>query len=299
MNIEIVASNLPPNEGPVWCDDGSLVVSSIAPGGLIRLLPETGEVEKLVTFPGGANAAQLAWDGGFLIANNGGIDFTPFASVLRIDPELIPYNPGQPSLQHFTREGELITLIGEPLQAPNDLILDGEGAVYFTDPPPNGGVGQQGNVGRLWKFAREGELSLVADQFKYINGIALSPAGRLLVVEDRGLMWINPHDGSREWLIPELPGTSPGDGFAFDRDGNIYCACPMDHCLRILDERGLQTGEIYFGDNAQPTNCCFGGEDLCTLYVTELFPGRVCAVVDMPVPGLAVETGSFPARETR
>ena len=34
------------------------------------------------------------------------------------------------------------------------------------------------------------------------------------------------------------------------------------------------------------TNCCFGGDDLRTLYATEAIPGRVVAWEDMPTPGL-------------
>ena len=42
------------------------------------------------------------------------------------------------------------------------------------------------------------------------------------------------------------------------------------------------------------TNCCFGGHDLRTLFVTEGMPGRVVAFEGMPTPGLPVHRVALP-----
>jgi sugar lactone lactonase YvrE len=42
------------------------------------------------------------------------------------------------------------------------------------------------------------------------------------------------------------------------------------------------------------TNCCFGGTDRRTLFVTEGLPGAV-AFGDLPTPGLEVEAWAVPA----
>jgi hypothetical protein len=34
------------------------------------------------------------------------------------------------------------------------------------------------------------------------------------------------------------------------------------------------------------TNCCFGGDDLRTLFATDAIPGRVVAWEGLPTPGL-------------
>jgi sugar lactone lactonase YvrE len=139
---------------------------------------------------------------------------------------------------------------------------------------------------------------LLARGFKYDNGVALSPEGRLLIVEAQGLLWIDPADGKREWWIEELPGESPGDGFAFDVEGRLYCACPMDHCIRVFDRDAKQIDQIDLGPGAYPTNCCFGGADRCTLFTTELAPGasvrsRGCRAPDCHSrPGLRPETSA-------
>jgi gluconolactonase len=288
MQYEVVTEETPLGEGPVWCPDGTLVISLISPGALVRIEPASGKLEKLVSLPGGANSAQLADDGGFVVANNGGIDFTAFADALRIDAAKIPYRPGPPGLQRVAADGTVTVLAHEGLQAPNDLIVARDGTIYFTDPPPHGGMRSQGGEGRFWSYARSGELRLVASGFQYDNGVALSPAGRLLLVEGQGLLWLDPESGEQEWWIEKLPGTSPGDGFAFDVEGRLYCACPMDHCIRVFDADANPIEQIDLGAGAYPTNCCFGGVDRRTLFTTELAPGRVCAIEGLPSPGLAL-----------
>ena len=286
MKYEVVTSEAPLGEGPVWCPDDTLVISLISPGGLLRISPESGESKLLVSVAGGANSAQLADDEGFVVANNGGIDFRGFAMGLGIDVEKIPYTPGPPGLQRVSPQGEVTDLAQEGLQAPNDLIVAADGTIYFTDPPPHGGTRSSGGEGRFWSY-RSGEAPrLIASGFQFDNGVALSPEGRLLIVEAQGLLWIDPESGEQEWWVESLPGESPGDGFAFDAEGRLYCACPMDHCIRVLDTGGKQLEVIDLGDNAYPTNCCFGGLEGRTLFTTELAPGRVCVIEGLPTPGL-------------
>ena len=294
MKVQVVVSDVPLGEGPVWCPDGSLVISQISPGGLLRIRPESGAREALVSFEGGGNSAQLASDGGFIVANNGGIDFTPFAAGLGIDAAGIPYTPGSPGLQRVGPDGEVAMLVTERLQAPNDLVVAPDGTVFFTDPPPHGGVQSGGGEGRFWSYGRDGDLRLIAEGFDYDNGVALSPEGRLLIVEGRGLLWIDPESGEREWFVEQLPGESPGDGFAFDEEGRLYCACPMDHCIRVIDRSGAVLETLDLGPGAYPTNCCFGGDDRRTLFTTELAPGRVCAIESLPTPGLSLTPWPVP-----
>lgn len=287
MKYEVVSAAVPLGEGPVWCPDGSLVVTTISPGRLLRIDPRTGRFSEIASVAGGANSAHLARDGGFVVTNNGGIDFTVFAVHLGLDPAKIPYRPGPPCLQRIAPDGRVSTLVVDGLQAPNDLAVSSDGTIYFTDPPPHGGTQHAGKKeGRFWAYHAKTGLRQIANGFEYCNGVALSPEGRLLIVEGRGLLWIDPATGEREWFIERLPGESPGDGFAFDLDGRLYCAAPMDHCIRIFDRGGKQLDVVELGEAALPTNCCFGGADRRTLFTTELTPGRVCAIEGLPTPGL-------------
>ena len=297
MKYEVVSADVSLGEGPVWCPDGSLVVTTISPGRLLRIDPRTGRQSEIASVAGGANSAHLASDGGFVVTNNGGIDFTVFAVDLGLDPAKIPYRPGPPCLQQISQDGRVTTLASEGLQAPNDLAVAKDGTIYFTDPPPHGGTQHQGKKdGRFWAYHPKSGLRQIASGFEYCNGVALSPEGRVLIVEGRGLLWIDPATGEREWFIEQLPGESPGDGFAFDLDGRLYCAAPMDHCIRIFDKSGKQLDVVDLGPTALPTNCCFGGADRRTLFTTELTPGRVCAIEGLPTPGLPLGPWQPPAR---
>ena len=286
LTYEVVTAEAPLGEGPVWCPDGTLVICQISPGRLHRIDPASGAATEIAAVLGGCNSAQLASDGGFVVCNNGGIDFTGFAEALGLDVAKIPYAPGPPGLQRVFPDGDVITLAHEGVQAPNDLVVAGDGTVYFTDPPPHGGTQTDEPNGRFWAFTMESGLREIASGFQYDNGVALSPEGRLLIVEARGLQWIDPATGETEWWIETLPGESPGDGFAFDVEGNLYCACPMDHRVRVFDRTGKQVDEVDLGEGAYPTNCCFGGADGRTLFTTELAPGRVCAIESLPHAGL-------------
>ena len=55
MKYEVVTSEAPLGEGPVWCPDGTLVITTISPGGLLRIDPASGRTERIASFPGGGN----------------------------------------------------------------------------------------------------------------------------------------------------------------------------------------------------------------------------------------------------
>ena len=288
MKAEVVATEVPFGEGPVWCPDGTLVITHVGPGLLRRIWPESGRTEVIAQCGGGANAAQLASDGGFVVTQNGGIDLAPFADTLGMSPDQVPsFEPGTPGLQRVLPTGEVVYLADRGFQAPNDLIVDEAGTLYFTDPPQPHSANMESShsVGRLGSYTADGGVRLIADEFSYNNGIALSPDGRLLVVEARGLMWIG-RDGEKDWLVETLPGEGPGDGFCFDQDGRIYVAQPMDQRICVLDASGKLQGAVDLSNGAAPTNCCFGGADHRTLFTTELVPGRVMAIEGLPTPGL-------------
>ncbi|MCH2171613.1 SMP-30/gluconolactonase/LRE family protein [Myxococcota bacterium] len=287
MKLHTVVDGVPLGEGPVWCPDGTLVITHISPGGLRRIDPANGASERIASMPGGANAAQLASDGGFVVTQNGGIDFTVFADSLGLNASKIPYAPGTPGLQRVRPTGEVEYLLDEGFSAPNDLVVATDGTIFFTDPPQlKHGRHSDAAEGRFWAYEPGGQVRLIAEGFSYDNGVALSPEGRPLIVEGSGLLWIDPNTGDREWFVEKLAGESPGDGFCFDVEGRVYVCCPTDHCVRILDRDGHELEMVELGEGALPTNCCLGGEDGKTLFTTELAPGRVMALEGLPAPGL-------------
>src|SRR5258708_39939751 len=68
----VIPSGIAFSEGPVWCADGTLVVTSVAGGALYRVWPQEGRAEICAQTQGGANGAALAADGSILATQNGG-----------------------------------------------------------------------------------------------------------------------------------------------------------------------------------------------------------------------------------
>jgi gluconolactonase len=274
------------------------VITHITPGGLRRIWPATGRSQVIAdTGGGGANSAQLATDGGFIVTQNGGIDFKPFAELLGLDKNAVPaHRPAPGGLQRVTPSGSVSYLAQTGFHAPNDLVVTRDGTVYFTDPPHlEGGTPPDPAApgkGRVWSYTSQGGARLVANGLSYPNGIALSPDGRLLIVEGPGLMWIDPKTGAKDWLVEQLP-RGQGDGFCFDVDGRIYVATPLGRGITVLERDGKLAD--FWDTGGVVTNCCLGGADGRTLYTTELAPGRVLAFERAPARGLPLHTWPAPA----
>jgi len=291
-HAEVVVTGLMFPEGPVWCDDGTVVCTSVAEGALYRVWPQHHRAERIAVTGGGANAAAPVDDGGFLVTQNGGIDFRG----LGLYAEAPPYRPAEAGLQRVAPDGTATYVAIGGFNAPNDLVVAPDGTVYFTDPPQHPPPPEP--VGRVHALRPDGTTEVVASGFSYCNGIALEADATLVVIEGRGLLRLLA-DGSREWVTPEL-GTGGGDGMCIDADGNFYVAATTGHGVRVLDPAGL---EVEFLDIAAPfegpavtTNCCFGGADRRTLFATDGIPGQLVAWEHMAVRGAEVHAWPAPGR---
>jgi gluconolactonase len=284
----VVGTGIPFSEGPVWCDDGTIVATSVAAGSLFRVWPETGTTEKIADTRGGANGAALAEDGSILVTQNGGMDFSKLRGVFAELPKAEPATPG---LQLARADGSVSYLADTGFHGPNDLAVAEAGEIFFTDPghypPPDTGIG------RVMVYERDGTVRTYADGFHYCNGIAFDLDGHVVVVEGRGLQRVFP-DGSREWVIETL-GRGGGDGFCLDADGRYYVASTVEHGIRVVDTDGAVLDFLEIDGDGLSTNCCFGGSDLRTLFVTDAIPGNVVAFEGMPTPGLPLPAWPGPA----
>ena len=273
-------------EGPLWCpgagaEGGTVVCTSVSEGALFGIDPTTGSCIRIAETGGGANGAAPTSDGGFLVTQNGGLDFA--AIGMFDDPP--PYRAAQPGLQRVGPDGDVSYLTPpDACRAPNDLVVAPDGTVYFTDPPP--WPLPEAALGRVWAYRRDGSLDLVADGLWYPNGIGLEPDGTIVVVEN-GLMG-RPHFG----LLRLRPGEPPdrfvaqtGDGFCMDVDGRLYVAGGI-HGVTVLDPDGAVVETLALPGDGVTTNCCFGGPDGRTLYATDAVPGGLWAWDDLSAPGL-------------
>ena len=277
MKAEVVVDGVRFGEGPVWLGDGMLAVTSVPDGVLWRVDVAAGTKEVLADTGGGPNGAAPCADGGLLVAQNGGLDYSTFGIL--DDPP--PYRPGTPGLQRVGPDGSVTYLLDEGFHAPNDLVVREDGAVLFTDPghypPPDPPVGRV----LAWHAARG--LEVLGEGFWFCNGIALEPDGTPVVVERRGLLRLRP-DGGREWVVETL-GRGGGDGFCVDVDGRFYVASTVEHGVRVIED-GREVDFLQIPGAGVTTNCCFGGDDGRSLFASDAMPGTVVVWERMPTAGL-------------
>jgi len=178
-----------------------------------------------------------------------------------------------------------------PFAAPNDLVMDKQGRIYFTS-RPGGTDPTKGNVNAVYRIDPDGEVTQLLHwpDIHMPNGIVISPDGNTLhLIEahpdtdrNRNILSFDLSErgelNNRRTLINFYPGRS-GDGMCIDEQGNLYVAAGL-HATRntseTLDTRpGIHvispTGELLaYRETPEDTvtNCTFGGKDRKTLYVT-------------------------------
>ncbi len=283
MQSHVVGTGIPFAEGPVWCADGTVVATSVAAGALFRVWPEQQKVERIADTKGGANGAALASDGSILVTQNGGIDFAGLPGVFATLPKCVATEPG---IQLATPDGTVTYLARDGFHGPNDLAVTDDGRVIFTDPghyPPS-----DEETGRVMALERDGSVTTYADGFYYCNGVVLEADGTVVVVERRGLQRVFP-SGEREWVVETL-GKGGGDGFCRDVDGRFYVASTIEHGIRVVDRDGSIVDFLPIEGDGLSTNCCFGGSDMRTLFVTDALPGNLVAFESMPTAGAVLPT---------
>ena len=116
---------------------------------------------------------------------------------------------------------------GKPLNTPNDLAIRSDGTIFFTDPKPlrSGGPSALGYSGVYALPSSGGELRLIADDFKYPNGIALSPDEKVLYISDTTAGHIRAFDLAADGSLSKGRVHSEvriPDGIAVDADGRIW-----------------------------------------------------------------------------
>ncbi|HUU38037.1 MAG TPA: SMP-30/gluconolactonase/LRE family protein [Candidatus Desulfaltia sp.] len=198
----------------------------------------------------------------------------------------------------MTIQGTIVTTLaasygGKPLDGPNDLVVDAKGGLYFTDPQftPDATKNQPGRA--VYYLTPDGKVIRVIepDVFAMPNGVLLSPDGKSLYVNNTydsetfwnvdtdkdNFVWVYDVNedgtlaGGRKFAELHLTAdvldrkgrSTSADGMTIDELGNIYVATYGG--LQIFNNRGEFIGIVHFP--IFPVSCCFGGEDMKTLYV--------------------------------
>ena len=295
-----VATGLLFPEGPVALPDGRVALVEIARR-TVTLVEQDGAKRILAETGGGPNGLALGPDGAFYVTNNGGFAFHEDADGLRPTVQPADYSGGR--LERVDPESGAVRVLyrdasGQPLRGPNDLVVDREGGIWFTD------LGKRRardlDYGGVYYAAADGSAIVEAvHPFITANGIGLAP--------DESVLYVAETEGGRLWAFDlEAPGRirkagwpSPHggrlvytagnsyerfDSLAVEASGNICVATLINGGISVISPAG-QLVEFVAMPDRYTTNICFGGKDLKTAYITLSQTGRLVAM-DWPRAGL-------------
>ena len=164
---------------------------------------------------------------------------------------------------------------GKRFNAPNDLVLDSAGGLYFTDPGFGAPKPPPQEKTCVYYVAADGTVTRLIDDLPNPNGVILSPDEKTLYVIPSGQAEMMSYPVQSPGKIgkgkvfctltqPEGRKGTGGDGLTVDTRGNLYITSQLG--LQVFDPSGKRLGILRFPE--QPANATFGGKDMKTLFVT-------------------------------
>jgi len=252
--LQRVAGDFGVTEGPAWDPRGFLYVSDEEQNKIFRLYPN-GRRE--VFFQTG----------------------DPDGSTLDRDHELVTTASVLRAVVKVRQDGSYRVLAdkynGKRFNSPNDVVLGPDGALYFTDPTLDLPKGEQQEIPfqGVYRLGTDGTVTLLTRELMQPNGLAFSPDGKHLYIDDSERRDIRVYDFSAggnlsngRVFATEAGGPKSGvpDGMRVDRDGNLFVTGPLG--VWVWDVRGNHLGTIVMPE--QPANLAWGDDDFRTLYIT-------------------------------
>ena len=183
--------------------------------------------------------------------------------------------------------GEVVVLVdrheGRRLNAPNDLTVAPDGAIWFSDPTfgisnPDQGYPAEPELPHrsVYRFDPEDDTLLRAADFERPNGVAFSSDGCVVYVSDtsraeredgtHGIYAFGVEDGKalRDRRLFREIGTGIPDGFCVDSRGWVYSSSEIG--VQVFSPEGEPLARIPTLQTC--SNCAFGGMDGSRLFVT-------------------------------
>ncbi|RMF88697.1 MAG: SMP-30/gluconolactonase/LRE family protein, partial [Nitrospinota bacterium] len=263
-------------EGPVW-DGEAIYFTHIPTSRILRYDPHSGEIRIWHSNTNRTNGLAYDLEGRLFGCCAGG------RSLVRFEPD-----------RRITTIAD--RLEGRKLNTPNDLAIDRQGRIWFTNPWNAGNIdpGEQPELDHQSVLRADPQpdgtytVTRVTFDTTMPNGILVSPDQRTLYVAESGYT-VEQNRELRAYPIlddgslgpytvlhtfgADTRGVHRGvDGMCFDAEGNIVACAGWEQAgpgpmIYIFSPTGrvLETHPV---PAMRPTNCCFGGPDMTTLYVT-------------------------------
>ena len=248
-------------EGPVWFGDaGCLLFSDIPNNRVLRYTPGAG----ITTFRAPSNYAN-----GHTRDRQG---------------RLISCEHGLRRVTRTELNGDITVVadryLGKQLNSPNDVVVQSDGAIWFTDPHYGiltnyeGFQSAQELPCNVYRVDPDGSIQAVLTDFACPNGLAFSPDEQTLYVADTGRMFHHDPQLIRSFSMASgrpvggdvFHAIAPGcaDGIRCDSDGNLWSsAADGVHCIA---PDGHLMGKVLIPEVV--SNLCFGGRAKHQLFIT-------------------------------
>lgn len=275
---EVIATGFDWSEGPLWIEGSNMLLFSDVPRNTIYKWTEKGGVEVYLRPSGYTGSAKRGGETG-----SNGLTLDPEGRLVlcqhgdrRVARMEAPVNQPQP--RFTTLAGQYN---GKTFNSPNDVVYNGKGEIFFTDPPyglekyvddPLREIPFQG----VYKVTTAGEVVLLVDSITRPNGIAFLPGEKTLLVAnsdgnkptwyaltlaengsvDHVRIFANVQD-----LDKNLRGG--GDGLKVDKRGNVFATGPGG--IWIFNASGKLLGRIRLKEAV--SNCALSPDEK-TLYIT-------------------------------
>lgn len=280
-DASIVAKSFIWSEGPVWVEKTrSLLVSDI-PGNTIYQWSQANGQGIYLKHAGfsdtldhrgsdGSNGLAIDQNNQLIICQSGA------RRIVRMKAEV-----GAPSANY---EVLADNYQGKKLNSPNDLVVDRNNAIYFTDPvyglpEEDKDPSREINFEGVYRISPGGSIQLLIDSIPRPNGITLSPDEKTLYIagsDENKSAWyaytlsdsgtivsggilLDASPLRAKALIKQAPG-----GLKTDHSGTIYSSGPEGIC--IISPWGKLMGLIKVKDRST-SNCAFNSTK-DTLYIT-------------------------------
>jgi sugar lactone lactonase YvrE len=268
-------------EGPVWKNDLGLLFSDI-PSNTVYLWSQESGRSIYMNPSGNSNGLAFDSDGLLILAQHGPRQISRLETGSALTPIATHY-------------------LGKRFNSPNDMALHSDGSIFFTDPPyglmDQGGTSELGYNG-IFRLSPTGDVQLLDSTLNRPNGICFSPDESRLYVSDSEVRRIYVWDVVGDTTITnkmEFAFMQPAgyaDGMKVDSAGFLYATGPIGVWIFSQEGEVIDTIPV----PGQTSNCCWGGEDGKTLYVTsgnavykienrnenpEVLD-RICAEISMP-----------------
>ncbi|HON91655.1 MAG: SMP-30/gluconolactonase/LRE family protein [Phycisphaerae bacterium] len=234
-------------EGPAADAQGNVYFTDIPANLILKWSVADGKLSTFLANSGGANGLYFDKDGNLLACQGG-------------DRRLVSISP----------KGEITVLAdkyeGKRFNSPNDLWIDPNGGVYFTDPRYGNRDGMEIEGEHVYYLTPDRKKVIrVIDDMVRPNGVIGTPNGRRLYVADHGANKTYSYRIASDGTLSDkqLFAEQGSDGLAIDARGNVYLT---GKGIAVYSRQGEKLTEISVPE--PPANLTFGGADNQTLFIT-------------------------------